>query len=389
MQYLMDLYRTSSTEIIMLFVMLVSIIPLVFLIKKLIFVPVKIYLIRHHYEDYERVLKKYPIFRYLLHSLLGMYFISWGKIFHLRFFKAHILLGIKDTIVILYVSLSFTMLLLTLIDAGADLYHNRIKTFAKKAPPLSLYFQILKIFVMIISAMITISYLLNISLSAFLTSLGAAAALLTFIFKDTMLGLIASLQLTSQDIINIGDWVRIGAVEGTVEKITISVVKIRNFDQSISTIPTYNVLSANVINYKGVDEAGARRVKREFNINMATINFCDSTILANLKKSPYLSKDIINQITLDKDEKDLTNIKIFKLYIQEYLKNNPAVYTEGFTFLVRQLQPTVNGLPIEIYIFVKETSLIGYEKVQADIFEHIISVLPEFKLKIFQNISIV
>lgn len=315
MQYLMDLYRTSSTEIIMLFVMLVSIIPLVFLIKKLIFVPVKNYLTRHHYEDYERVLKKYPIFRYLLHSLLGIYFISWGNIFHPSSFKAHILLGIKDTIVILYVSLSFTMLLLTLIDAGADLYHNRIKTFAKKAP-LSLYFQILKIFVMIISAMITISYLLNISLGAFLTSLGAAAALLTFIFKDTMLGLIASLQLTSQDIINIGDWVRIGEVEGTVEKITISVVTIRNFDQSISTIPTSSVLSSNVINYKGVDEAGARRVKREFNINMATINFCDSTILTNLKKSPYLSKDVINKITLDKDEKDLTNIKIFKLYVQ-------------------------------------------------------------------------
>ncbi|HJD60631.1 MAG TPA: mechanosensitive ion channel family protein [Rickettsia endosymbiont of Columbicola hoogstraali] len=388
MQYLMDVYRTSSTEIIMLFVMLVSIIPLVFLIKKLIFVPVRNYLTRHHYEDYERVLKKYPIFRYLLHSLLGIYFISWGNIFHPSSFKAHILLGIKDTIVILYVSLSFTMLLLTLIDAGADLYHNRIKTFAKKAP-LSLYFQILKIFVMIISAMITISYLLNISLGTFLTSLGAAAALLTFIFKDTMLGLIASLQLTSQDIINIGDWVRIGEVEGTVEKITISVVTIRNFDQSISTIPTSSVLSSNVINYKGVNEAGARRVKREFNINMATINFCDSTILTNLKKSPYLSKDVINKITLDKDEKDLTNIKIFKLYVQEYLKNNPAIYTERFTFLVRQLQPTVNGLPIEIYIFVKETSLIGYEKVQADIFEHIISVLPEFKLKIFQNVGIV
>ncbi len=144
---------------------------------------------------------------------------------------------------------------------------------------------------MIISAMITISYLLNISLSTFLTSLGAAAALfLTLIFKDTMLGLIAILQLTSQDIINIGDWVRIAAVEGTVEKITITVVTIRNFDQSIATIPTFSVLSSNVINYKGVDEAGARRVKRELNINMATINFGDSTILTHLKKSPYYQK---------------------------------------------------------------------------------------------------
>ncbi|XVN41505.1 MAG: mechanosensitive ion channel [Rickettsia endosymbiont of Argas persicus] len=388
MQYLIDLYRTSSTEIIMLLVMLVSIIPLVFIIKKLIFAPVKNYLSKHHYEDYERVLKKYPVFRYLLHSLLGLYFIIWGNIFHPTSFKAHILLGIKDIIVILYVSLSFTMLLLTLIDAGADLYHNKIKAFAKNAP-LSLYFQILKIIIMVLSAMITISYILNISLSTFLTSLGAAAALLTFVFKDTMIGLLASLQLTSQDIINIGDWVRIGEIEGTVEKITISVVTIRNFDQSISTIPTSSILSSNVVNYKGIDETGARRIKREFNINMATINFCDSTILTDLKKSPYLSKDLINKIVLDKNEKDLTNIKVFKLYIQEYLKNNPAVYTEGFTFLVRQLQPTVNGLPMEIYIFVKEVNLVGYEKVQADIFEHIISVLPEFKLKIFQNVGIV
>lgn len=387
MQYLMDLYHTSSTELVMLFVMFISLIPVVFLIKTLIFLPIKNYLTRHHYEDYERILKKYPIFRYLLHSLLSIYFIIWGNIFHPTSFKAHVLLGIKDTTVILYVSLSFTMLILTLINAGSDLYHNKIKTLAKNAP-LSLYVQILKIIVIIISAMITISYILNISLGTFLTSLGAAAALLTFVFKDAMVGLLASLQLTSQDIINIGDWVRVGETEGTVEKITISVVTIRNFDQSISTIPTTSILNSNVINYKGIDEAGARRVKRIFNINMATINFCDTNILQDLKKSPYLSKDVISKITLDKQEKDLTNIKVFKLYVQEYLKNNPSVYTEGFTFLVRQLEPTINGLPIEIYIFVKEVSLVGYENVQANIFEHIISVLPEFKLKMFQNVGV-
>lgn len=388
MQYLIDLYRTSSTELVMLLVMLVSIIPLVFIIKRLIFVPVKNYLTRHHYEEYEKILKKYPIFRYLLHTLLGIYFVFWGNVFHPTSFKAHIILGIKDTIVILYISISLTMLIITLIDAGAELYHQRIKAFTKNAP-LSLYFQILKIIVIVIATMVTISYILNISLSTFLTSLGAAAAILTFIFKDTMLGLLASLQLTSQDIINIGDWVRIGETEGTVEKITISIVTIRNFDQSISTIPTYSILNSNVTNYKGINEVGARRVKKEFNINMGTINFCDTTILKDLKKSPYLSKDVLSKITLDNNEKDLTNIKVFKLYIQEYLKNNPAVYTEGFTFLVRQLDPTVNGLPIEIYIFVKEVSLVGYEKVQADIFEHIISVLPEFKLKIFQNVGMI
>ena len=388
MQHIMDLYNTSSTEIVMLLIMLISLIPVIFLIKKLILIPIKNYLTRYHYEDYEKILKKYPIFHCLLNTLLAIYFIFWGNIFHPTSFKSHVLLRIKDTIVILYVSISLTMLILTLIDAAAELYHHKIKAL-KKNVPLSLYFQILKIIIMVISAMVTISCILNISLSTFLTSLGAAAALLTFIFKDTVLGLLASLQLTSQGIINIGDWVRIGEIEGTVERITISVVAIRNFDQSISTIPTYSILNSNITNYRGIIEAGARRIKRIFNINMRSINFCGINILQDLRKSPYLSKDIINKITLDKEKKDLTNIKVFKLYIQEYLKNNPAVYTEGFTFLVRDLEPTVNGLPIEIYIFVKEVNLVGYENVQADIFEHLISILPEFKLEIFQNIRIV
>ncbi|AFE49722.1 mechanosensitive ion channel family protein [Rickettsia prowazekii] len=388
MQYLTDLYHTSSTELVLLFVMLASLMPVIFLIKRLIFIPIQNYLTRHHYDDCERILKKYPIFRYLLHTLLALYFLCWSNIFHPIAFKTHVLLGIKDTVVILYTSISVTMLLLTLIDAFSDLYHNKIKNITKNAP-LSLYFQILKIIVIVIAVIVTISYILNISLSKFLTSLGAAAALLTFVFKDTVLGLLASLQLTTQKIINIGDLVRVGEIEGIVEKITISVVTIRNFDQSISTVPTYSILNSNVTNYRGITESGARRIKRVFNINMATINFCDINLLKELKKSPYISKDLIDKITLDKEEQDLTNIKLFKLYIKEYLKNNPKVYTEGFTFLVRQLEPTITGLPIEIYIFVKEVNLVGYENIQDNISEHLISILPEFKLKIFQNVGVV
>ncbi|AFE52504.1 hypothetical protein MA5_01590 [Rickettsia prowazekii str. GvV257] len=388
MQYLTDLYHTSSTELVLLFVMLASLMPVIFLIKRLIFIPIQNYLTRHHYDDCERILKKYPIFRYLLHTLLALYFLCWSNIFHPISFKTHVLLGIKDTVVILYTSISVTMLLLTLIDAFSDLYHNKIKNITKNAP-LSLYFQILKIIVIVIAVIVTISYILNISLSKFLTSLGAAAALLTFVFKDTVLGLLASLQLTTQKIINIGDLVRMGEIEGIVEKITISVVTIRNFDQSISTVPTYSILNSNVTNYRGITESGARRIKRVFNINMATINFCDINLLKELKKSPYISKDLIDKITLDKEEQDLTNIKLFKLYIKEYLKNNPKVYTEGFTFLVRQLEPTITGLPIEIYIFVKEVNLVGYENIQDNISEHLISILPEFKLKIFQNVGVV
>ncbi|WP_253308206.1 MULTISPECIES: mechanosensitive ion channel domain-containing protein [unclassified Rickettsia] len=388
MQYLIDLYNRLSAEIIMLIIMLLSLIPLVLFIQKLVFAPIKNYMAKHHYDDYEKILRKYSIFRYLLHSLLGIYFIFWGNIFKPSSFGSHVLINIKDTVVILYTSISLTMLLLSITDAAADLYQHKIKAVSKNAP-LSLYFQILKIMVIAIAIIVTISYLLNISLRTFLTSLGAAAALLTFVFKDTVLGLLASLQLTSQGIIHIGDWIRVGDIEGTVEKITISVVSIRNFDQSISTIPTYNIVNTNVTNYRGISEAGARRVQRVLNINMTTINFCDATFLKELKKSLYLSKNVINNINFDNENKDLTNLKLFKLYIQEYLKNNPAVYQEGFTFLVRQLAPTINGLPIEIYIFVKEVGMVGYENIQGDIFEHLISILPEFKLTIFQNIGIV
>ncbi|MFY9589153.1 mechanosensitive ion channel family protein [Rickettsia endosymbiont of Halotydeus destructor] len=387
MQYFIDLYDKLGAEIIMLIIMFLSLLPLIFIIKKLVFAPIRNYMAKHHHDDYEKILGKYAIFRYLLHSLLGIYFIFWGNIFKPTSFGSHILTGAKDTVVILYTSVSITMLLLAVTDAATDLYQRKIKTTSRTAP-FTLYFQILKILVISIAIIVTISYLLNISLGTFLTSLGAAAALLTFVFKDTVLGLLASVQLTVQGLINIGDWIRVGDVEGTVEKITISVVSVRNFDQSISTIPTYNIINTNVTNYRGISEAGARRIQRVLNINMSTINFCDTTILQELKKSPYLSKNVIDNINLNSENKDLTNLKVFKLYIHEYLKANPAIYQEGFTFLVRQLAPTINGLPIEIYIFVKEVGTVGYENIQGNIFEHLISVLPEFNLTIFQNVGI-
>jgi len=278
-----------------------------------------------------------------------------------------------------------TLLVLAIIDSVAEIYQNKTSAYSK-ITPISLYLQILKICIASIATIITISKLLNISLGAFLTSLGAAAALLTFLFKDTVLGLVASLQLTFQDIIRIGDWITINQynIEGTVEKITISVIRIRNFDQTIATIPTASLLTTNITNWRGVTESGARRIQRSLCINMATIEFCSSTELEAIKNSNLLSSSVVEKIKL---EDNITNIKLFRLYTQEYLKNNPLIYQQSFPFLIRQLAPTVNGLPIELYIFTTKTGSAEFEEVQADIFDHLMAVLPQFRLKIFQNPS--
>jgi miniconductance mechanosensitive channel len=234
------------------------------------------------------------------------------------------------------------------------------------------------------------SKLLNISLGTFLTSLGAAAALLTFLFKDTVLGMLASLQLISQDIIRIGDTISVSQfnIDGKVENITINMVKIRNSDKSISTIPTSSLLSTNVVNWRGVEESVAKKIQRSIYIDINSIIFIPNSFLDILKKSPYLSKDLINKIIIgENDDDNLTNIKLFRLYATEYLKSNPAIYKQDFTFLVRQLASGPEGLPIELYVFTDKILDREYEEVQAEIFDHLFAVLTEFKLRIYQNSS--
>lgn len=370
---------------IMFIIMLLLLIPLILFIKRIIFRAIKHYISKYH-QDYEKILRKYSIYRYLLHSILSLYFIFWGNLFHNSEFATYLFIMVKNAIIICYTSISMTLLVLAVIDSVAEIYQNKTSA-STKLTPISLYIQILKICIASIAIIITISKLLNISLGTFLTSLGAAAALLTFLFKDSVLGLVASLQLTFEDIIRIGDWVTINQynVEGTVEKITISVIRIRNFDQTIATIPTANLLTTNITNWRGVTESGARRIQRALCIDMATIEFCSSTELEAIKNSNLLPSSVIEKIKLE--DNNITNIKLFRLYIQEYLKNNPLIYQQGFPFLIRQLAPTVNGLPIELYIFTTKTGSTEFEEVQADIFDHLMAILPQFKLKIFQNAS--
>ncbi|WP_341747261.1 mechanosensitive ion channel family protein [Candidatus Tisiphia endosymbiont of Dascillus cervinus] len=383
-QYLLALYHKYDQEILMLIIMIASIIPLIIFIKKIIFSMIKKYIDQWHH-DYEKIFKKYSIYTYLLHTLLALYIIFWCNILQPPPTLSWII-SIKNIAIILYTGGFVTMLILSLIDAFADIYRNRLTISIQSY--LSLYTQILKIFIISIATIIIISSIPNVSLSAFFTSLGAAAALLTFLFKDTVVALISSLQLISQDIIRIGDFVSISQynVEGTVEKITITSVKIRNSDQTISTIPTSSLLTTNVVNSRGISDSMARKIQGPICIDINTIVLLSTvSFIQELKKSSYLTKEAMDKVSLEQLGDYVTNIKIFRLYVKEYLRNHPMIYQQDFTFLVRQLPATPNGLPIELYVFTHEIRKGIYEDIQSDIFDHLFAVLPEFKLKIFQN----
>lgn len=192
------------------------------------------------------------------------------------------------------------------------------------------------------------------------------------------------MQLTLQDVVRIGDRITVPSygIDGIVEKINISTLTVRNFDKTISTIPTQFLLSTGMKNWRGMVESGGRRIKRAILIDLDTIKFCSEELLDRLKTLNYI-EEILKSENVD----EITNVKLFRLYINSYLKNSKLINSEKFTFLVRQLAPTEKGLPIELYIFTASTEWIKYENTQSDIFEHSFAILHKFELRAFQSFA--
>ena len=229
--------------------------------------------------------------------------------------------------------------------------------------------------------------------------LGVTAVLL-LIFKDAILGFVAGIQLSANNMIHIGDWIdmpKYGA-DGDVIDITLTTVKVQNWDKTISTIPAYSLISDSFKNWRGMSESGGRRIKRSINIDMNTICFCDEQMIEKYRHIQYIADYIDakkreideHNIAANVDDSELvngrrmTNIGTFRAYVIAYLKNHPKI-NRDMTFLVRQLQPNENGLPIEIYVFSSDKVWANYEAIQADIFDHILAAVPNFGLRVFQN----
>jgi miniconductance mechanosensitive channel len=232
-----------------------------------------------------------------------------------------------------------------------------------------------------------------------MSGLGAMTAVLLLIFKDTILSFIASLQITFNDLFRIGDWLEIPdfGADGDVIDIALHTVQIQNWDKTISVIPTHKLIDGTFKNWRGMQESGGRRIKRSVLIDISSIKFCDEEMIKKYKKYQILrnyveqkEKEIeqYNQeYNIDTSElingRRMTNIGTFRAYVEEYLKRNTNI-NKDLTFLVRQLAPGHQGLPIEIYVFTNDTRWAFYEKIQADIFDHILAIVPEFDLRIFQ-----
>ena len=262
------------------------------------------------------------------------------------------------------------------------------------------YLQVLKLIVNLFGIIIIIAILSGKSPVYLLSGIGALTAVLMLIFKDTILSLVSSIQISSNDLFKVGDWVEaphFGA-DGDVIDIALHTIKIQNWDKTISVIPTHKLVDSSFKNWKGMSDSGGRRIKRSIKIDMNSVKFCTDEMIEKYRKFNILS-DYIDKKTqeidkhnsnkkLDRDTmingRSLTNIGTFRAYVESYLRQNNNIHNE-MTFLVRQLSPQSDGLPIEIYVFSNDTNWVSYESIQSDIFDHLLAIIPEFDLKVFQN----
>ncbi len=284
-----------------------------------------------------------------------------------------------------------------LLDSADAIYQGYESS---KNRPIRGYLQAVKIFLYSLGGIAIIATLIGQSPWKLLSGIGAMTAILILVFKDTILGFVASVQVNANNMVGIGDWIempKFGA-DGDVIDIGINCVKVRNFDNTITTVPTYALVSDSFRNWRGMQESGGRRIKRSVHIDMGSVRFCTDEMLERFRKFAYLSEyiekkteelRIFNEshqfdLTTRVNGRRLTNLGTFRAYMQEYLKHHPDVH-QDMTLMVRHLAPTENGLPIEIYLFTKDTRWAVYESIQADIFDHILAVVPEFGLKIYQR----
>ncbi len=295
------------------------------------------------------------------------------------------------------------MLLIGLLvaDAFINALHEIYNTLPiAESRPIKGYIQVVKIFLYFIIILSILSILFNKEIGHFLTGLGAMAAVLLLVFKDTILGFVASIQLSANDMVKPGDWIAMPSrgADGPVTDITLNTVKVRNWDKTVSTIPTYALVTESFVNWRGMEESGGRRIKRHINIDMKSVQFCNEEMIKKFMKIHYL-KDYIEQkreeirkfnetnnvdISMLANGRRVTNLGTFRKYVEFYLKNHPKIH-QGLTFLIRHLQPTDKGIPIEIYVFSNEQAWADYEEIQSDIFDHLIAVIPEFGLRVFQS----
>ena len=288
-----------------------------------------------------------------------------------------------------------TMILSAFVSTGEDLYNMHEMS---KIKPVTGLVQVTKIVLYILTALVIIAYILGTKIGNVLISLGTMSAIIILVFQDTIKGFVGSIQLSVNDMLRIGDWIAVGPADGNVLEINLTTVKVQNWDNTITTIPTYTLVSAPFTNWRGMTESGGRRIARTINIDVNTVRYCTPEMLEKYKHYSLI-KDYIIQRQEDIEEynkandidtseilngRQQTNLGVYRAYIKAYLNNNPKL-NHNLTMMVRQMQPTEFGVPLQIYAFSSDKKWVNYEEIQSDIFDHIISAATMFDLRIYQK----
>lgn len=295
------------------------------------------------------------------------------------------------------ISLFVLLIVGALLTAVNDIY---LTLDISQGRPIKGYIQVSKLIIYGVGIIIIISSLIGRSPLVLLSGFGAMTAVLLLIFRDTILSFVASLQITSNDLVRVGDWIEVPqfGADGDVVDIALHTVKVQNWDKTFTVLPTHKLIDVTFKNWRGMQLSGGRRIKRAIHIDLASIKFCDDLLIERFKKyqlvSDYIHRkqeeirkyNMENNIDTDVlvNGRRMTNIGTFRAYIEAYLRSHKKIH-QDMTFLVRQLPPGPHGLPIEIYVFTNDTAWAHYESIQADIFDHIFAVVPAFDLRVFQN----
>jgi miniconductance mechanosensitive channel len=377
-----------SYGIIILIIICLCIIA--FLITKKVILRLILHFIENNSVEWDRVLVERKVFNKLTYIVPAIIVYLFAPVFK----------GYEDTIekiVSTYILIIIVQVISALLDCVDDVYN----TFPiSKTRPIKGLLQVVKIAAYIITAIIIIANLIGESPIILLSGIGALAAVFSFVFRDSILGLVAGIQLTANDMLRIGDWIELPkyGVDGSVQEISLVTVRVKNFDNTIVSIPAYTLVSDSFKNWRAMQDSGGRRIKRSINIDTSSIRFCTDEMIEKFKKIEYIRDYIIEKekeieeynkshdLESPVNGRRLTNIGVFRVYLTRYLKHHPKIH-QGMTQMVRQLAPGENGLPIEIYAFTNDVNWINYEGIQSDIFDHILAAAKEFGLGIFQNPS--
>ncbi|PWD98121.1 mechanosensitive ion channel family protein [Marinilabilia rubra] len=369
---------------------------LVFLLARRIFLFATVKMVRKTKSKFDDFLVRRRVFRKLAYLAPIAVVFALSKFFWGNYPDE---LAIFHDIVALVLIVVILTIFKALLGAIEDIYNTFPFAYDR---PIKGYLQVIHLLAIIVGILISISIIFNVKVTSIIAGMGALAAVLMLVFRDSILGLVAGVQLSANRMVRVGDWISMPGhnADGTVLEITLNTVKVRNWDKTISTIPTYAMVSSSFVNWRGMEESGGRRIARAVFIDTHSVKFCTPEMLERFKKIHHL-KEFIEERQAEIEEynrshnideslpvngRRMTNLGVFRKYLENYLIRHPKI-NEKMTLIVRHLDPTEKGIPVQVYAFSREQEWAKYEGVQADIFDHILSIVPLFELQIFQSPS--